>query len=48
MKRAFETKEWPFYALVDIDLFKNYNTHLGMDKADKKLIELANEFKKLE
>ena len=37
-----------FYALIDIDLFKKYNTELGYDGADAKLRQLAQEFKRLE
>ena len=28
----------PIYALIDLDNFKTYNTHLGYESADKKLI----------
>ena len=40
--RARKVRSYPLYALVDIDLFKKYNTHLGMDEADKKLRALAD------
>ena len=33
---------------MDIDLFKKYNTELGYEKADLKLIELAKLFKEME
>ena len=36
------------YAMIDIDLFKRYNTALGYEKADEKLRKLADLFRDLE
>ena len=36
------------YALIDIDFFKRYNTHLGYEEADVKLRQLAALFRGLE
>ena len=44
----YNFRNLPIFCLIDIDLFKSYNTHLGYEKADLKLIELAKLFKELE
>ena len=38
----------PVFTLLDIDKFKNLNTNLGYEEADKKLKQLADLFLKLE
>ena len=51
LSREAEIKERcdaSIYTLIDIDLFKRYNTDLGYAGADAKLIQLAELFRDLE
>ena len=47
MKKSHEDQD-RIYALIDIDFFKRYNTHLGYEEADVKLRQLAALFRGLE
>ena len=48
LKRSQAEQSPPIFALIDIDFFKAYNSVLGYDRADEKLIALADAFKELE
>ena len=48
MARYKQYTNYPIICLIDIDLFKKYNTELGYEGADRKLRELADKFRKLE